>query len=73
MISQSQPGDPCALDVELLIEGTAGEQVRHRARLSAARGIVRVPFTGTVARVVVDPGFEILRWDESYRMPAPPG
>lgn len=68
VIEQVQQGEPYTLSLDVCITDPAGGAEIHRVRVVSEREIVRLPAPRGVERVVLDPYFEILRWDESYAM-----
>ena len=68
VIVQTQQEEPYMLDLDVLVEGQGGSRRVHTVHLNARRGEFRLPSTGQVTAVTVDPNFKILRWDEVYAM-----
>jgi hypothetical protein len=67
VIAQTQAEGVYTLDLDVLIEDTAGVQRMHAVHLDQRRQEFQLPFAGNASTVAVDPVFKILRWDEVYR------
>jgi hypothetical protein len=68
VIDQAQQEEPYTLDLDVLVEEQGGSRRVHNVHLDARRGEFRLPVSGMVTAVTVDPDFRILRWDEVYAM-----
>ncbi len=68
VVEQLQAGGPFRLSLEVRVESRSGAESRHRVEIEHTREVFRLPAPDGVSSVMLDPDFEVLRWDKAYRM-----